>query len=60
MVDMKTLQEKIQELENEGWVYAPEFRLTVKENTLVQFIALTKNNQYKKIENGKIYPAKSI
>lgn len=55
-----TLQQRIENFEATGWTYDPEFRLTVKGNTLVQFKALIKNGQYRKIENGKIHTAKSI
>lgn len=58
---MKNLQERIAELENQGWTYENEFRLaTGKGNILVQFMAMTKGNEYRKIENGKIYAAKKI
>lgn len=52
------LQERIKEFENEGWTYEHEFTLPIKKNTLVQFMALTKNGYYRKIENGKIGAAK--
>lgn len=52
------LQERIKEFENEGWTYEHEFKLEVKGNTLVQFMALTRAGFYKKIENGKIGPSK--
>jgi hypothetical protein len=56
---MKTLQEKIEELESDGWLYEDEFRLlTSKNNTSVQFMALTKKGFYRKIENGKIQKGK--
>jgi hypothetical protein len=53
------LQERIKEFENEGWTYENEFKLaTGKGNTLVQFMALTKDGYYKKIDKGRIGPAK--
>lgn len=56
---IKNLQERIEELEAQGWTYENEFRLaTGQGNTLVQFMALTKDGYYRKIENGKIGPAK--
>lgn len=52
------LQERIKEFENKGWTYEHEFKLAVKGNTLVQFMALVRDGYYKKIENGKIGPSK--
>ena len=52
------LQEQIKMYENEGWNYEHEFTLPVEGNTLVQFMALTKDGYYRKIESGKIGPAK--
>jgi hypothetical protein len=52
------LQDKIKRFEDDGWTYEHEFKLEVKGNTLVQFMALTKNGYYRKIENGKIGAAK--
>jgi hypothetical protein len=54
------LQDKIKKYEGEGWTYEHEFRLTVGGNTLVQIMALTKGNEYIKIDNGKIYTPKKI
>lgn len=54
------LQDKIKKYEDEGWTYEHEFRLTVEDNVLVQFMALTKGNKYMKIENSKIYSPKNI
>ena len=56
----KTLQEKIQELEAQGWEYQGDFRLHVKGNTFVQLMALVKDNQYRVIKDGKISPAKNF
>jgi hypothetical protein len=52
------LQERIKAFENKGWTYEHEFKLAVKGNTLVQFMALVRDGYYKKIENGKIGPSK--
>lgn len=55
----KNLQERIAELEAQGWTYEHEFRLPTGHGvTLVQFMALTKDGQYRKIEDGKIHTAK--
>jgi len=54
------LIEKINEYESEGWTYEHDFKLTVESGTLVQFMALVKENEYMKIKNCKIYPAKKI
>lgn len=50
----KTLQEKISELESQGWTYEHELRLHVKDNVFVQVMALTKDGQCRVIKNGKI------
>jgi len=55
-----TLQERIEKFEKEGWKYEPEFRLHTRGNTIIQFMALTKDGYYRKIQSGKIGPAKSI
>jgi hypothetical protein len=52
------IQDKIKKYEEEGWTYEHEFTLPVEGNTLVQFMALTKDGYYRKIESGKIGPAK--
>ncbi|ABN52276.1 MAG TPA: hypothetical protein DEF39_02710 [Hungateiclostridium thermocellum] len=53
-----TLQERIEKFEKEGWKYEPEFRLHTRGNTIIQFMALTKDGYYRKIQSGKIGPAK--
>lgn len=52
------LQDKIKRFEGDGWTYEHNFMLPVEGNTLIQFMALTKNGYYRKIENGKIGAAK--
>lgn len=53
-----SIQDKIKQYEEEGWIYEHDFTLPVEGNTLVQFMALTKDGYYRKIESGKIGPAK--
>lgn len=48
-----TLQERIEKFEKEGWKYEPEFRLHTRGNTIIQFMALTKDGYYRKIQSGK-------
>lgn len=51
----------IETLEKDGWEYKHEFKLTTSDmNTLVQFTALVKGNEYRKIENGKVYSPEKI
>lgn len=57
----KTIKEKIEKLEVEGWEYDDKFTMpTGKGSTLVQMMALKKGNEYRRIENGKILVAKPI
>jgi len=56
----KTIETKIAELETLGWEYQPEFRLHIKDNVFVQLQALTKDDLYRPIKDGKIGRAKAI
>ncbi len=57
---MKTLQDKIQELENDGWKYEHEHKVSVKDNTCMMCMALVKDNKYRMIKGGKIHKEQSI
>lgn len=47
---MKTLQEKIQELEMQGWEYDDDFRIVAQGNTLVSLIVLKRDGYYRSID----------
>jgi len=49
-----TLQERIEKFEKEGWKYEPEFRLHTRGNTIIQFMALTKDGYYRKSRAARL------
>ena len=56
-----TLQEKIAELELQGWEYDDDFRMPSGQgNTLSQLTVVKKGNYYKSISGGKIGAEKQI
>lgn len=60
---MKTLQEKIEELEKQGWVYDDDFRVTTHiSNNLRQLRVLKKGNEYREINSKtkRILKAKKL
>jgi hypothetical protein len=49
---VKTLQQKIEELENQGWEYDDDFRMPTKQaGTLVQLCVMKKGNEYREINS---------
>jgi hypothetical protein len=63
---LSTLTDKIAELESQGWVYSPSYRIHVKGNSFAQVIALVKPDEdnfgesYRVIKNGKLGREKHV